>query len=175
MIIVGSPIARRGKLVLLPVAAHQVPAEIHNDDDEQRIASHVGRESDKVSRSIVRQEHLRADGVARGPGDKVHCHYDGLFGLAADVAGEHAHGECLCGPEGQHDVVAEEQTDLCRGVFVDDGHQDGGSDEGSFSVVSNFHIHTRLKGSEKDRLRNDIDAHDKQILLVLLHQPGRAE
>lgn len=54
----------------------------------------------------------RTDGVSGGPGDEC-CGDDGsLFGLAGDIAGDHGETEGLGGPEGESDVVADQEADL---------------------------------------------------------------
>ena len=86
-------------------------------------------ESNKVSRSIACQKHLRANSVTGCPGDECGC-YDGrLFGLAGDVSGDHTQGEGLSGPEGESQVVADQEADLGSLVVIDDCHEDNGSGE----------------------------------------------
>lgn len=108
------------------------------------------------------------DGVADGPGDKGGSYDGGLLGGAGDVAGDHGETEGLGGPEGEGDVVADEEADLGAHVLVLDGHEDDGSDVGSMLSVDGTLV-------AEDNSRDDKGAYDEQVLSGLLDQPGGAQ
>lgn len=80
----------------------------------------------------------RTDSISGRPGDERHGDDGGFLGLAGDVAGDHGQAEGLGGPEGESDVVADQETDLGGQGGVLDGHQDDGTDVGSVVVLASM-------------------------------------
>lgn len=78
----------RGHSILPLISNHKVESQEGNDNDEQDIAAHVGRESDEVARRITRQENLGADGISHTPRDEVHRHDSRLLSLSRNVASQ---------------------------------------------------------------------------------------
>lgn len=91
--------------------------------------------------------------LTRRPNDKVHGDGDGLLGLAGDVAGNHGQGERLGGPEGEGNVVADEEANLLGTAVKGHGHEADGA----------------------DKRRDDKAEHDEQRLVRLLDQPDGTE
>lgn len=136
------------------------------------------RKGNQIARAVPPQEDLGSDGVARGPGDEVHSYGDGFLSLACDlqhgreeglaggggerdgvaekatyVATQHAHPETLGRPEGEDDVVGEEQTCGGGGGGVLHGHENDGADEGGDAE----------------------EGHDEDVLVGFLGEVGGAE
>lgn len=150
--------ALSGATLLLPIPDRvlplQVPPQEDNDRHQEDVAAHVGGKGNEVPRLVPVQEDLGSDGITSRPPDEVHGDGDGALGLAGHVSGNERHGQVLRGPERQHDVIGEQEADFLShaAVFLD-RHEDDGADEG----------------------RDDVQAHDEEVLARLLDEPGRGE
>lgn len=91
--------------------------------------------------------------VSSGPAHKVDGDNNGFLGLPRYVSRKHTHGQSLCGPETEDDVVGHQQACLGGSVLVDDCHEDDGS----------------------NKRRDHINSHGDQILASLPADPCRAE
>lgn len=100
-------------LVPLAVLADELHSQADDDQDEQRVAPQVGGERDELARGLM--------AFPRGPDDEVEGDGDLLLGLAGDVAGDEGQGEGLGGPEGEGDVIADEQADVLGEGLVGGG------------------------------------------------------
>jgi len=144
----------RSELVALLVLVLEVEAQADNDNDQQRVAAQVRREGDEVARAVPAEEDLGTcvtllvdirgsdtgcqewltNSVARRPDDKVEGDANALLRLAGDVTRQHGQGEGLSRPEGESDVVADEQADLLAERLERDRHEADGADEGAADV-----------------------------------------
>lgn len=72
-------------------------------------------------KEATHQKDLASSGVAGAPPDEVVGNDNRLLGLACNVTAHHAEAERLGRPEGEGDVIADEQTDSGAEVLVRDG------------------------------------------------------
>lgn len=127
--------ARGGSLIPLLIPPGQRRPQHDQINNQQRITPQMRRKRNEVPRRVVAQKHLGSDGVARGPGDEVHGDGDGFFRLARDVAREERHAEVLGRPEGEADVVGEEEAGFGGFAGVGDGHEDDCAGEGACGLL----------------------------------------
>ena len=122
-----------------------------------------------------RKQHELTDGVSGGPDDKVQGHGNRFLGLATHVSRQHGQSKCLSGPEGQGDIIADDQANLLWPAVRRHRHETDGADEGRDAEAQHGHqVLARLLDDPHGAQQHDDDIeaqHHRQQLGLEQREP----
>lgn len=131
ILIIRLPHPRCSNCILLRILPNKMPPQKPNHQYQQRITPKVRRKRDIVPRAIPAEKDLGPDTVPDRPCDEVRGHDGAFLSLSRDVARDEGEGEGLCGPEGEGEIVGDQEADLLGFTGVFDRHEDDCANKGS--------------------------------------------